>query len=102
MDKNISMVRGDTLAFGMQFVDLDQDLDTAYFTVRDNGTIVVQKSLGNGISKVETGIYRVRIAPDDTEDLNPGYYSYDLEIGVNDDVFTILRGMLNIESDITF
>lgn len=102
--KNISMVRGDTLAFGMEFEGLDQDLSSAYFTCRNGweGEIVFQKSLGSGITKVETGVYRVRVAPSDTAEVTPAHYVYDLEIGANGDKFTILKGILDIEPDATY
>ena len=103
MEKNISMIRGNTIAFGMEFLDLDQDLDSAYFTVKPSydGEIVFQKSLGDGIEKVETGKYRLRIAPEDTEEVTPGMYYYDLVIGVNSDVYTIITGILDIGYEIT-
>ena len=103
MDRNIRMVQGDTLAFGLEFVDLDQDLSSAYFTCRTNygGEQLFQKSLGNGIEKVETNKYRVRVAPEDTANIAAGRYVYDLQIGANGDVFTIIRGILDIEPDVT-
>lgn len=110
-DMNISMVRGDTLAFGIELyeegendelVAFTQDLDSAYFTCTktfdDN---VFQKSLEDGITKLEDGQYVVRIAPEDTENLEPGKYFYDFEVGVNSDKFTILKGVLEIERDVT-
>ena len=115
IDENITIVRGDTLAFGIdlkQALDddptitepFDQDLDACFFSVRkdyNNTENVFQKSIGNGIEKVEAGKYRVRIAPYDTESLEPGIYYYDCEIGLNGDYFTLLKGSFNIEPDIT-
>lgn len=102
-DKYITMTRGDTLAFGLEFEGLDQDLETAFFSCRKNHTddLAFQKSLGNGIYKVADGQYGVRVAPSDTKYLNPGKYYYDLQIGVNGDVFTILKGILELECDVT-
>lgn len=101
---NLAMTRGDTLAFGVEIGGLDQDLDTAYFSCKkelsDEG-YVFQKKLSDGISKVETGKYRVRVAPADTAALELGDYYYDLQIGVNSDVFTILRGKLKISYEVT-
>jgi len=104
MDNNISMVRGDTLSFGMEFEDFDQDLETAFFTCKknyDDDEPVFQKSIGNGITKVDDGRYVVRVAPEDTKDIEAGAYYYDLEIGANSDIFTILKGVLDIEPDVT-
>lgn len=103
-DTNLSMVRGDTLSFGIELEGLDQDLDSAYFTCKvsnDDTTPLFQKSLGYGITKVSQGEYRVRVAPEDTEDLDAGKYYYDLEISVNGDVFTIMNGFLEMSKDTT-
>ena len=45
--------------------------------------------------------YGVRVAPAKTEDLNTGRYFYDLEIDVNNDVFTLMKGRLLLEYDVT-
>lgn len=102
-ERYVTMTRGDTMSFGLEIDGLDQDLDTAFFTCKKNVTegAVFQKSLGDGITKQETGKYVVRIAPEDTEDLEPGKYFYDLELGANGDRFTILKGVLELEYDIT-
>lgn len=103
-DYNITLVRGDTLAFGLEFEGLEQDLSSAYFSCRTSfqaDTYAFQKSLGDGIEKVETGKYRVRVAPEDTVNLEPGSYYYDLQIGANSDVYTILRGALELLPDVT-
>lgn len=104
-DEYITMTRGDTLSFGLE-VEGDA-LDTAYFTVKksfSDETPVFQKSLGttvDGITLIEEGKYAVRIAPEDTENLEVGKYYYDLQIGVNGDVFTVKRGILELEADVT-
>ena len=108
IDRNITMVRGDTLAFGVQLDGLTQQLDSAFFSCKidpEEIEYVFQKSLRNGIELVEIGedaiYYRFRVAPEDTYDLNEGKYYYDAQIGVNGDIFTILKGVLVIQDDIT-
>lgn len=102
---NLEMTRGDTKAFAVDISGLTgQDLETAYLSCRhsiDDNAYVFQKSLGDGISKVEAGKYRARIAPADTENLELGTYYYDLEIGLNNDIFTILKGKLQLTYDVT-
>ena len=103
-DIKIKKVRGDTIAFGVSITNLDQDLSSAYFSCKtdpDATGYIFQKSLSNGITKVETGKYRVRVAPEDTHDVEPGTYYYDLQIGLNGDIFTVMKGKLILESDIT-
>lgn len=100
---NLCMVRGDTLAFSFEVEGIDT-LDTAYFSCKanaDDTEYVFQKSLTDGISLVETGKYRVRVAPKDTSNIEVGSYYYDLEIGANSDIFTILKGILKVEQDVT-
>lgn len=100
---NLCMVRGDTLAFSFEVEGIDT-LDTAYFSCRanaDDENYVFQKSLTDGISLVETGKYRVRVAPEDTSNIEVGSYYYDLEIRKNSDIYTILKGVLKVEQDVT-
>lgn len=103
-DTNLAMIRGDTFAFGVEIEGLDQDLETAYFSCKKSANdteYIFQKTITDGISKVETGKYRVRVAPTDTKDIKAGSYRYDLQIGVNGDIFTVLKGEIAIMEDIT-
>ena len=101
---NISLVRGDTLSFGAYFEDLNQDLSAAYFTCRKGwgGQKVFQKTLGTGITKKAQNTYAVRVAPSDTASLTTGLYVYDFEVRVNGDVYTILRGSLDLLPEATY
>lgn len=110
MNDNLRMVRGDTFAFGIEITGLNQDLDSAYFTCKENyddETPIFQKSLSDGIEKDEetstedTYYYKVRVAPEDTYNVEAKNYYYDLEIGANSDIYTILKGILRIENDVT-
>ena len=101
----INMVKGDTLSFGLEFEGLGQNLDSAFMTVKKNALDeepIFQKSLTNGITKQEDFKYIVRVAPDDTKDLDAGQYAFDVQIGVNGDIFTIMLGVLILSQDVTF
>ena len=105
---NIEMTKGDTLSFGIKIANIGQEIDSAFFTVKNNfddSIPIFQKALGNGIEfdhiNGEDYYYTVRIAPSDTENLEPKNYIYDLEINVNDDTFTLLKGILNVSYDIS-
>lgn len=103
-DTNLDMIRGDTLAFAVEIEGLDQDLESAYFSCKNSAndeTYIFQKSLEDGITKVGTGTYRVRVAPEDTVNLEAKTYRYDLQIGLNGDIATVLKGTLKIVEDIT-
>ena len=107
--QNFEMVKGDTFSIGIEieFDESPQQLDTAYFTCKSiiNNEMCFQKSLGDGISFVKSDgnkiYYRVRVEPSDTKGLERGKYYYDLQINVNSDTYTILKGILTIENEIT-
>ena len=100
----IDMVRGDSLSFGLEFEGLGQNLESADFTVKkddSDATVLIHKDLSDGISKTEDYKYIVRLAPEDTADLDAGYYHFDMQIGVNSDIFTIMLGILVLEQGVT-
>ena len=101
---NIKMIKGDSLSFTFEVEELGVDLDTVYFTVKNNEddtTPLVQKSLTNGISKVDTDKYLIMLTPRDTKYLDTKAYFYDLEITIGESVHTIIKGLLKLEKDIT-
>lgn len=108
---NLEMIKGDTLSFAVEieFDDKPQELEKAFFTCKNNlddDDVVFQKTLGKGItfSKQERNkmYYVVRIAPEDTKDIESGHYFYDMQIELNSDVFTILTGALKVRHGITY
>ena len=102
---DIKMIRGDTLAFSVFITGIEEDLDAAYFSVGqpapNEEIIIFQKTLGSGITKVSDGEYTVRVAPEDTKQLAPKAYRYDLELRIDDDIFTPIYGDLHIERGVT-
>ena len=110
MKTNFEMIRGDTLsfAFEVEFDEAPQKLEKADFTCKtnlDDDDVVFNKELEKGINFVKQDgtklYYIVRIAPEDTKNLETGMYYYDLQIELNGDVFTLLNGALKIEGDVT-
>ena len=105
-NQNITMVKGDTLAFNVQVFDDEGQavtVDSAYMTCKKRPSDtekVFQKSLTNGIEQ-SNGLMLVRVAPEDTKEVDEGEYFYDLQIGIGDDVFTLMIGILTLEQDIT-
>lgn len=108
---NIKHVKGDTHPHLILVTGLHQDLDAIFFTCRENlnddGEILFQKTLNNGITymyydeETDTRTYAVRIAPQDTKDLQAGTYFYDEKVKVNGDVLTIMRGRFILKQDAT-
>lgn len=105
-DKYITMVKGDTLSFGVELADetgAPVDITDAVFVARKtyNATAsVFEKTLGNGITKVDDGIYSVRVAPEDTADNDAGRYYYQFKVMKNSDVYTIMRGIIELEPEV--
>lgn len=105
-DKYITMVKGDTLSFGIELADetgAPVDITDAVFIARKtyNATAsVFEKTLGNGITKVDDGIYSVRVAPEDTADNDAGRYYYQFKVMKNSDVYTIMRGIIELEPEV--
>ena len=103
----ITMVRGDTVAFAVSIEDQfgnPLDVDSAHLTCKKNLTDaepIFEKQLDRGIERADAGAYTVRIAPSDTKNVEAGQYFYDLQVGLNTDVFTILKGVIDIEWDVT-
>lgn len=98
-----SMIRGDTLAFTVEIEGLEEDLSSMIFTCSKIGTdtIVFRKTLDDGCSKIETGKYYVRIAPQDTNFIEFGTYDMDLQIEYSENRYTIMQGTLKVLKDIT-
>lgn len=113
---NLEMIRGDTLSFGLEIeyshfhgrAVNPQKLETAVLTVKkdyDDDTPVIRKELDKGITYEKTEhdkvYYIVRIAPEDTAGVEEGNYLYDLQIGLNEDIYTVLYGTLTVLNDVT-
>lgn len=108
---NIRHIKGDTFTNAIVIEGLGQEPESIYFTCRDslndNGAILFEKSFNNGITQIDYDAekdirtYMVRLAPNDTRNLQAGTYFYDEQIAVNGDVITIMKGKLILEQDVT-
>lgn len=105
--KNIDLTRGDSFGFNFEVTDSDNvevELDSCAFSCKekiDDTEYVFQKTLDDGIERLEAGGYYVKIEPSDTANLATKSYYYDLEATIGEDVFTFLKGKLNIKWDVT-
>ena len=108
--RDISMVRGDTLSFGFQVTGLaGAEPDAISFSCKENledDECIFSISLEDGITlrsyeqATDTLTYGVRVAPELTAGVDLGKYFYDLQIKVNDDVLTLMKGSLSIEWEV--
>lgn len=105
--QDITMIRGDTLAFNVEVKDQDGNvviIDDANMTCKkrlSSDENIFHKSLGSGIIQAD-GLIFVRVAPEDTKEVDAGRYFYDFNIHVGNDVYTLMIGVLSIEQDVTF
>lgn len=105
--QTLTMIRGDTFSFDLQLSDYNNEIVTSVkFTAKREATddeFIFQESLENGgVTRLEEeGSFRVRVAPADTDGVEGGLYVYDLEIGLGNDIYTVLMGPLKIIQDVT-
>lgn len=95
--------QGDQFSFTVTFTNLQEDLTTFAMGVKEDyndKTMLVEKSLGNGITKIATGKYRVDFTPSDTQALSPNFYVYDLRMSIGSMVYTPLYGYLNVQETV--
>ena len=95
--------QGDEFSFTVTFKNLQEDLTTFVMGVKrdyNETTFLIQKSLNNGITKIETGKYRVDFLPTETKALAPNFYVYDLRLSIGSTVYTPLYGYLNIQETV--
>ena len=95
--------QGDQFSFTVTFKNLQEDLTTFTMGVKKDYTdeiMLVTKSLGNGITKLQTGKYRVDFTPAETQALPIDLYVYDLRLTIGTTVFTPLYGYLNIQETV--
>ena len=114
---DISFARGDTypLKISVKYKStqeyVDFICDDVYFTVKKNFTdknYKFQKRLSNGTilpDPIQIGVFHVKIAPSDTDDLAFGQYVYDVEIvkfnGGDVDIKKTLSGNLYLNNEST-
>lgn len=97
-----SIKQGDEFSFTVTFTNLQEDLTTFRMGVKKDygSSMLIEKSLGHGISKVSTGKYRIDFTPSETEALSPDMYVYDLRMTIDTMVYTPLYGYLMIEETV--
>lgn len=105
---NIDMIRGDTLNIQFEIesdtvihltdIDFKITFSVKYSATDTNYVFVKNKTAATELSDNN---FVLRIAPEDTEDLIPGFYYYDLQLNIGNDTYTIALGMLQIIRDIT-
>lgn len=97
MIKNFNVKRGDQFSFTITFTNLTADLTTMNFGVKKDyeSSLIISKSLNNGITKISAGKYQIILNPSETL-LDAGMYEFDLRFTIGSVVKTPLSGTINI------
>lgn len=104
-DATITMVKGDTMSFNFSIKGLGRVAENIYFTCKENLNNIVPlivKGFNNGVSLIsyneatDEAIYCLRLSRNDTRDLTPALYYYDLTLLEDYDQITLMRGRLNL------
>lgn len=105
---NIDTIRGDTLNIQLEFesdtvLDLSSEDFDITFSLKQFATAIeyVFQKDKTAVTEIDDNIFMLRIAPEDTVDLVPGYYYYDIEVKLGEDIYTVAIGRMYIEVDIT-
>ena len=103
MLKVFSVKRGATFSFIITFKNLNQDVTTMNFGVKEDYTdesLVINKTIGDGITKIETGRYKVGFSPTDILLLDVGMYVYDLRYTIGDTPNIPLSGYIVVDDSV--
>lgn len=109
INQDIDIVKGDTLAFAFQLQGLGDVEPTFTFSCAlsyyDSPLFTVDSE--DGITREsydaekDIATYTIRIAPNKTEALDLNRYYYDLEMTLDDDIITLMRGRLTLLYEVT-
>jgi len=109
--RDIRMIKNDTLSFGFQLQGLgDQEPESIVFTCKETPedtdplfSVSLEDTIDIREYDEDKDIYTigVRIPPRLTEDIDLGRYYYDLQVSVNGDIITLMKGRLTVEYQIS-
>lgn len=102
MIKIFNIKRGDQFSFTVTFTNLQDEISTLGLGVKHeyDDSMLINKSIGSGITKVGATRYRIDFTPEETEALSPDFYHFDMRLTVGSYVYTPLHGYLNIKETV--
>lgn len=102
---NLEMVRGDSLSFDLNLGGLTEESITSIdFSAKkkiSDAAYLFHESFDHGVEKIGENTWRVTVAPEDTENAEPGKYQYDLQLGIGTEIMTPLMGTIRLIGDVT-
>lgn len=102
MLKVFQVKRGATFSFIVTFKNLNQDVASMTFGLKEDydKTMLIEKTLGDGITKIETGKYKVDFSYTDIIGLEAGMYVYDLRYTIGDTPSIPLSGYVIVNDSV--
>ena len=103
MLKVFQVKRGATFSFIITFKNLNQDVATMDFGIKadyDETEMLVEKDLTDGITKIETGKYKVDFSTSDILSLDAGMYVFDLRYTIGDTPSIPLSGYIVVADSV--
>ena len=102
MLKVFQVKRGATFSFIFTFKNLNQDVASMTFGLKEDydKVMLIEKTLSDGITKIDTGKYKVEFSYTDIIGLEAGMYVYDLRYTIGDTPSIPLSGYLVINDSV--
>lgn len=102
MLKVFTVKRGSTFSFIVTFKNLNQDVTTMDFGIKEDYGLpmLIEKSISDGITKIETGKYKVDFSTTDILSLDAGMYIYDLRYTIGDTPSIPLSGYIVVNDSV--
>lgn len=102
MLKVFTVKRGSTFSFIVTFKNLNQDVTTMDFGIKEDYGLpmLIEKSIGDGITKIEKGKYKVDFSTTDILSLDAGMYIYDLRYTIGDTPSIPLSGYIVVNDSV--
>lgn len=98
----INFTKGDTYEVKLVLKNYTGTIDKMWLTVKDSyENRVIQKTLGDGITKQGDGSYIVRFEPEDTNNLNYDVFEYDIQVQIGSIKKTIIVDYMLLKQEIT-
>lgn len=102
MLKVFQVKRGATFSFILTFKNLNQDVATMTFGLKEDydKAMLIEKTLGDGITKIDDNKYKVDFSYTDILNLEAGMYVYDLRYTIGDTPAIPLSGYVIVNDSV--
>lgn len=102
MLKVFQVKRGSQFSFIITFKNLNQDVSSMNFGIKSDydEPMLIEKELGDGITKIQTGKYKVEFSTSDIISLDAGMYVFDLRYTIGSTPSIPLSGYIVVADSV--